>query len=52
MRGMLQEPQFDRDTTALESMHDNDIEIEVNASALNAVDLETRNGLLESSVRA
>ena len=45
-RGMLQEPQFDGDTTALESMHDNDIEIEVRASALNVVDLETRNGHL------
>ena len=45
-RGMLQEPQFDGDTTALESMHDNDIEIEVKALALNVVDLETRNGHL------
>lgn len=45
-RGMLQEPQFDGDTNALEPMHDNDIEIEVKASALNIVDLETRNGHL------
>ena len=45
-RGMLQEPQFDGDTAALEPMQDNDIEIEVKASALNVVDLETRNGHL------
>ena len=45
-RGMLQEPQFDGDTAALEPIHDNDIEIEVKASALNIVDLETRNGHL------
>lgn len=45
-RGMLHEPQFDGVTTALERMHDNDIEIEVKASALNVVDLETRNGHL------
>ena len=43
---MLQEPQFDGDTTALEPIHNNDIEIEVKASALNVVDLETRNGHL------
>ena len=45
-RGMLQEPQFDGNTTSLEPMHNNDIEIEVKASALNVVDLEARNGHL------
>ena len=45
-RGTLQDPQFDEDITALESMHDNDIEIEVKASALNVVDLEIRSGHL------
>ena len=45
-RGILHEPQFEGNTTALESLHANDIEIEVKASALNVVDLETRVGHL------
>ena len=45
-RGTLQDPQFEKDITALNSMRANDIEIEVKSSALNVVDLETRTGHL------
>ena len=45
-RGTLQDMRFDDDTAALRPMHENDIEIEVRASALNVVDLETRSGFL------
>nr|QIX11475.1 polyketide synthase [Cladonia metacorallifera]UUR48181.1 polyketide synthase 28 [Cladonia metacorallifera] len=45
-RGTLQDPQFDEDITALDPMGDNGVEIEVKASSLNVVDLETRTGHL------
>ena len=45
-RGMLQDPQFEDDSTALGKVRDKEVEIEVRASALNVIDLETRNGYL------